>query len=230
MDSQAATTVTITATYSGVVQTATLTIARLTLQSLTLTERSVPGGLPVLGIITLSVGAPANGVSVSLASSNGADAAVPASVTVAPGSTTQTFEIDTVNSPPTTAATITATYAGTSRTATLTVIAYPIISSVSCSSTNPTGGTSVDCAGTLANPAPAGGWQFALSSSDPSATVPASVTVPESGVTFQFTVTTSPVASLIPVLIQIADAQSGLPLFTEAMGVTNLTSSLRRSR
>ncbi len=220
VDSPAATTVTITARYSGVVQTATLTVARLALQTLALTENSVPGGLSVLGIITLTVAAPPGGVSVSLSSSNSADATVPASVTVAEGSTVQTFEIDTVNSPPTTAATITATYAGVSRTATLTVTAYPIVTALSCSPTNPSGGTSVQCTGSLANPAPSGGWQLSFTSSDPSATVPGGVAVPASSQTFQFTITTVPVSVETIVTIQINDAQSGYLLFTDLLDVT----------
>jgi hypothetical protein len=219
-DSPAATTVTITATYSGSVQTATLTVARLALQSLTLAENAVPGGLPVLGLITLTVAAPPGGVSVALSSSS-ASATVPPSVTVPEGSTLQTFEIDTINSPPTAAATITATYAATSRTAALTVTGYPVVTGVTCSPSNPPGGTSVDCAGTLAAPAPRGGWQLALTSSDASAMLPDSLTIPEAGAAFQFTVTTTAVTSATTVLVRITDVRSGFLVFTEALLVTN---------
>jgi hypothetical protein len=220
VDSAAATTATISATYAGSTRTVTLTVApRLALQSVALALISVPGGLSPLGTVTLTAAAPAAGAVVSLAS-NSPSASVPPSVTVAAGTTTQTFLITTVNAPPTTIATITATYAGASQTATLTVVAYPVISSLSCSPGSPSGGTPVVCAGTLASPAPAGGWQLSFASSDPSAVVPSSLAVPSSSQTFQFTVTTVTVSITTNLTIQIFDAPSGLTLFTQFMNIT----------
>src|SRR2546426_2958319 len=53
----------------------------------------------------------------------------------------------------------------------------------------------------LSWPAPAGGAQVALSSSNPAAAVPASVTVPAGGTSASFSLTTSAVAISTPVTI-----------------------------
>jgi hypothetical protein len=214
-DSPIATTAIITATYSGVAQTARFTIAQI---ALSLALPSVPGGLADIGTVTLPMPAPDGGAVVALASSS-PNATVPPSLAIPAGATTQTFTINTVDVAPTTTATITATYGGTSQTATLTVVAYPSVVSVVCTPTNPTGGTAVQCTGTLASPSPAGGWRLVCASSDPSVTVPAVVTVPPSSVTFQLSLGTTAVASVTVVSVQISDAQSGMPLWGQIISV-----------
>jgi hypothetical protein len=180
---------------------------------------SVPGGLAISGTVTLPVPAPEGGALIELTSSS-PNATMPSSMTIPAGATTQTFTITTINAPPTTTATITATYAGTSQTATLIVVAYPNVVGVSCTPTNPTGGATMQCTGTLASPSPAGGWRLTCASSDPSVIVPASVTVPPSSLTFQFALGTAAVSSVTFVSIQIFDAQSGLPLWGQIISVT----------
>jgi len=214
-NSPTAATATITASYSGVVRTATFTIGQL---ALSVGLGSVPGGLSISGIVTLPVAAPDGGALVALTSSS-PDAIVPPSVTIPGGTTTGTFTITTIDAPPTTTATITATYAGTSQTASLVVVAYPNVVGVSCTPTNPTGGTSVQCTGSLASPSPAGGWRLACASSDPSVVVPVSVTVPPSSSTFQFSLPTNAVSSVTVVSLEISDVQSGLPLWGLVMSV-----------
>jgi hypothetical protein len=215
----AATQATITATYSGVSRSTVLTIGRESVQSLLIGVPSVPGGLTVPAILTMSVAAPASGAIVQLASSSG-DASVPPTVTVPAGATTQTFPITTIDAPPTTTVTITASYGGVSQTASVTVIAFPVVSDVNCSPSVATGGTAVQCSGTLATPAPAGGWTLSLSSSDPSATVPATVVVPAAASTFAFTASTTPVVSAVVVNLQVSDSVSGLPLFRISITVS----------
>ena len=215
-DSPIATTAMITASYSGVVRTATFTIGQL---AVSVALGSVPGGLAISGSVTLPVPALEGGALIALTSSS-PHAIVPASMTIPAGATTQTFAITTINAPPTTTATITATYAGTSQTATLIVVAYPNVVGVSCTLTNPTGGATVQCTGTLASPSPAGGWRLTCASSDPSVIVPASVTVPPSSLTFQFALGTTAVSSVTIVSVQLFDAQSGLPLWGLIISVT----------
>jgi hypothetical protein len=215
-DSPVATTAMITASYSGVIRDATFTIGQL---ALSLDLGSVPGGLSINGTVTLPAPAPEGGALVALTSSS-PDATVPASMTIPAGTTTQSFPITTINQPPTTTAAITATYAGTSQTATLIVVAYPSVVGVSCTPTNPTGGTTVQCTGTLASPSPAGGWRLAFASSDPSVSVPASVTVPPSSLTFRFPLATTAVSSVTVVSVEIADARSGHPLWGQLISVT----------
>jgi hypothetical protein len=216
VDSSIATTAIITASYGGVVQTARFTIGQLAL-SVALT--SVPGGLADIGTVTLPVPAPDGGALIAL-TSNSPDAIVPASVMVTAGATVQTFTIATVDAPPTTTATITATYAGMSQTATLIVLAYPNVVAMSCTPTSPTGGTTVQCTGTLSSASPAAGWRLSCASSDPSVTPPASVAVPPSSLTFQFSLATTAVSSATVVSVQIFDAQSGLALWGQLITIS----------
>ena len=92
------------------------------LSSLTLSQTSVVGGRSVTGTVTLTSAAPAGGFAVSLSSSNPSLASVPASVTVAAGSTSASFTIATAAVNGTQSATITATGGGVSRSVTLTVV------------------------------------------------------------------------------------------------------------
>ena len=214
-DSPTPATATITASYSGVVRTATFTIGQL---ALSIGLGSVPGGLSISGTVTLPGPAPDGGAVIALASSS-PDAMVPASVTIPAGATAQTFTITTINAPPTTTAMITATFGGTTQTAPLTIVAYPSVVGVKCTPANPTGGASMECVGTLASPSPAG-WRLTCATSDPSVVAPPAVTVPPSSLTFQFTLGTTVVTSPTTVSVQLYDAQSGLPLWGFVVSVT----------
>ncbi len=94
----ATTTANIGASYSGVSQSAALTInpvpVPLYLSNLTLSSTSVTGGSSVTGTVTLSSPAPAGGITVNLLSNSGA-ATVPATCAVAVGSTQATFNVTT---------------------------------------------------------------------------------------------------------------------------------------
>ena len=215
-DSPIATTATITASYSGVSRITSFTIGRL---DLSLLIGSVPGGLSATGTVTLPAPAPDSGAVIVL-TSNTPNAVVPASVTVPGGATMQTFTVATINAAATTIATITASYAGGSRTATLIVLGYPTVVGVSCSTITPQGGATVQCTGTLSSPAPAGGWRLTLASSDPSVTAPAGVSVGASSLTFPFTLVTTTVSIATVVSVEIFDAQSGLALWGQILTVT----------
>ena len=119
----ATTSVTITASYGGVIRTAILTVYAPTLSSLSLNPTSVRGGQTSQGTITLTGPAPAGGVVVTL-SSNRSSATVPASVTVAANQESATFTVNTTPVVITTTVTITARYGSTTKTATLTVRRY----------------------------------------------------------------------------------------------------------
>jgi hypothetical protein len=123
----ASTTVTIFASFSGVTKTASLTVTPVppppaTLSSLTLNPSSVIGGLQSsTGRVTLTAPAPAGGATVLLSSSSGA-ASVPSSVFVPAGATSATFTVNTPIVLLSTSVTISASYNGTTRTATLSVL------------------------------------------------------------------------------------------------------------
>ena len=96
-----------------------------TLQSLAVSPASVQGGSAAQGTISLSSAAPAAGATVSLSSSNPGVATVPGSVTVSAGSSSATFAVSTGAVGTSTPVTISGTYAGTTRTASLTVTPAP---------------------------------------------------------------------------------------------------------
>jgi photosystem II stability/assembly factor-like uncharacterized protein len=190
------TTVTISATYSGVTTSALLTVnPAVTLASVILSAGTVFAGTSSIGTVTLSAPAPAGGAVIGLASSDAAVAAIPASVTVAAGVPSATFTISTATVPTSTAVTISGTYGGVTRSAVLTVTA-PTLSSVSLNPAGVSGGTSSIGTVTLSGPAPAGGAGIVLSSSDAAiAVVPPGVTVAPGATSTMFTVSTSACAS-----------------------------------
>ncbi len=198
------TAVTITAVYNGVTRTSPLTVTSpaAALTGLSVSPATVPGGSASTGTVTLDVPAPAGGSVVSLSSSNTAAAQVPSTVTVLAGLTSATFTVTTGSVSAETPVTITAVYSGVTQTALLTVAA-PIagLSSVSVSPASVLGGDISTGTVTLDFPAPAGGAVIALSSSDPAAQVPATVTVPAGQTSATFSVTSSPVSADTPVTI-----------------------------
>jgi RHS repeat-associated protein len=128
-------------------------------------------------------------------SSNNAAASVPASVTVAQGSTSATFTATTttVASPQT--ATITASAGSVVLTFLLAVNPPSALSTLSLSPTSVAGGATSTGTVALVNPAFAGGFVVSLSSDNAAATVPASVTVAQGSTVATFAVTTTGVAS-----------------------------------
>jgi hypothetical protein len=101
--------------------TAQAASATTSLSAMSVSPTSVVGGGTAKGTITLTGGAPSGGAVVNLSSANPLVAAVPASVTVAAGTSTATFTINTSAVAANTSVTVTATYGGVSRTTTLTV-------------------------------------------------------------------------------------------------------------
>jgi hypothetical protein len=93
----------------------------VSLTSVSLNPTTVAGGHKSTGTVTLSGPAPAGGVTISLTSNNTFIGTVPASVVVPAGSTTATFAVSTRSFLITWQVVITASYNGTSKTATLTV-------------------------------------------------------------------------------------------------------------
>jgi len=93
--------------------------AAAVLSSISFSTATVVGGNIVVGTATLTAAAPAGGASVSL--TGGSDAAVPATVLVAAGSTSATFSVSTRTVSATVSNTITGSYGGASASAVLSV-------------------------------------------------------------------------------------------------------------
>jgi hypothetical protein len=164
------------------------------LASLGASPNPVTGGSTATGSVALTAAAPSGGALVALTSSNPSLAPVPSSVTVAQGATQATFAIPTSSVVAPASATIGASYAGVTKTTTLTVnpVAAAALASLSVTPSSVVGGTSATGTVTLTAAAPAGGSVVTLTSSDPGvASTPASVTVAAGASSANFTVATT---------------------------------------
>lgn len=145
---------TVTATANGATaQSATLTVTapRVALAAVSLSAASVVEGGSVTGTITLSAAAPTGGAVVSI---SGSDAVIiPTTVTVPAGATSATFTLVARPGSGATSATVTASYAGASMSATLT-ITKPTVATANFGVTGPSetetcemanGGTTLAC-------------------------------------------------------------------------------------
>jgi hypothetical protein len=99
----------------------TAAAAPASLSAVSLSPATVVGGNASTGTVTLTAAAPTGGAVVSLSSSNTAVATVPASVTVSAGATSASFTVATQTVGASTSVTISGTYGGVTRNATLTV-------------------------------------------------------------------------------------------------------------
>jgi len=175
------------------------------LSAVSVNPSSVVGGNTSQGTVTLTSGTPTGGAVVSLSSSNSAVAAVPATVTVAAGTTSATFPITTKTVTASTALTISGTFGGVSRTAALTVnpaAAGPSLFSVTVNPASVGGGAPATGTVTLTTAAPISGAIVALSSSNATvASVPASVTVAAGALSAHFAIGTTGVTASTSVTI-----------------------------
>jgi len=114
----------ITATYLGVSESVTLTVTASTpavLSSLTLNPTTVVGGSNSVGTVTLNKITPTATV-VTLTSSKPVKASVPANVTVPAGASSASFNITTAPTTKKISASITASYGGVKKSATLRIV------------------------------------------------------------------------------------------------------------
>jgi hypothetical protein len=155
----------------------------------------------LFGNVTLSAPAPPGGAVVTLSSSNPAALAVPASTRITQdtiGSPSFTLTLGHVSVQ--TVVTITASYNGSSGSASMTIL-LPALDHMQfangSATTSAFGGNAASATVLLNGPAPSGGAVVALSSSDPATVgVPASVTVPAGATSSAaFAVTTNPVST-----------------------------------
>ena len=114
--------VVISGTY-GVTKSATLNVNAAVLSSLSLNPATLVGGNTSTGTVTLNGAAPSGGAVIGLQSSNTSVAQVPAggTVTIAAGSTSATFTINTTPVATNTPVVISGVYGSVTKTATLNV-------------------------------------------------------------------------------------------------------------
>jgi hypothetical protein len=119
------TSTTLSATYAGVTKTTTFTVTPAitgpSLATLTLDKSSVVGGSSAIATVTLTSPAGSGGAMVALTSASPQLATVPTNVVVAAGATSASFTVSTTSPKKNGTATITASYAGVTKTATLKI-------------------------------------------------------------------------------------------------------------
>lgn len=180
------TVVTISATLGGKTVTKTLTVTPPALTGIGI-DSSLLLNMTHSGTVALDGPAPAGGVVVSLVSSS-AKAVVPATVTIAAGSTTASFSITTGAVTTPVNFTITATAGGVSKTVNSQVI--PIgpfqgrlsTAALACGTAQ---GDSRTYSFSLSGPAPAGGLLVAITTGTPALHAPAEVLVPAGATGFE---------------------------------------------
>jgi hypothetical protein len=128
-----------------------------TLSGIGLSTTSVIGGTNVTGSITMTLPAPSGGANVSLSSSNGGAATVPASVVVPANVAGAEFVITTAPVAADTIVTITGTHSGVNRTAVLTVRPVPAVrADFTFTPIDPTTPPAGQCTATRATPSGGG--------------------------------------------------------------------------
>ena len=202
----ASTPVTVTATYNSITRTANATVAPVvlpTLNSVTITPATIPGGAQAVVTVTLGGPAPAGGATLSL-SSNASAFPVPATVTVPSGRPGTIVNVQTRAVTASTPVTVTVTYNGSSKTAnaTLTPVVLPTLASISVNPASVNGGSGTVLTLTLTGPAPPGGASITLTSSNTAALrLSSPVMMPEGFTTGRLRISTSRVTAAATVTI-----------------------------
>ncbi len=198
------TTASIKATQSGVSKTATLTIHPVTEPTaVTLSPSTLTGGSNSTAKVQIGGPAPRGGVDMSLSSSD-VHAKVPATVHINAGSFSTTVTVTTSSGAATVTATIKATQSGVSKTATLTIKPTPQPTAVTLSPSTLLGGSNSTATVKINGPAPTGGADISLSSSNVHAKVPATVHINAGSSSTTVTVTTSAGAATVTAVIKAA--------------------------
>ncbi len=227
VDSQA--TATITGTFQGVSQAATLRISQASLSTVTCAKTDFVSGstTQTTGTVTLNGKAGPSGIVVALSSSNSSLASIPTSVTVAPNAATASFNVST---PQVLTAdqsvTLTATYAGVSKTVVITLRAF----AVQTLTINPTGlnGGAFANGSVSINATPlTQSITIALSSNKTSAQLPSSVTIAANSTSAIFGITTNPISSseVNTITAQIGSSSKTATLTVFAAPVSSLSVS-----
>jgi hypothetical protein len=197
-----ATSATITAAAGGQSKAAVLTVNTVAtaLVGLTLDPATLNGGLTSnRNLVSITAPAGANGAAVQLRSSNSTAASVPSQVLIPAGQTQAYVTISSHAVTASTPVTITGSFGGQSKSATLTVTPVTVtpvrLMTIRIGVTVPAGGTSwANNQVVLDAPAPAGGVAVKLTTSAPTvAIVPPSVTIAAGATSASFPIATSAV-------------------------------------
>ena len=196
--------VTLTASLNGTSASVSFTANPPALKSLTLSPSTITGGAQPTLIVMLNGQAPSGGLTVNLASDS-PTASPPATATVAAGDVSVSVNIPTSAVTANTLVTISATQGGTTLQAQVTLTPAQPPDSLTLSQTTVSGSAGVSGAVRLASPATTD-TSIQLSSSDPAATVPHSVLIPQGAIAGGFFVDVTPVTTQTIVTISATAA------------------------
>jgi hypothetical protein len=191
----------ITASSGGIVRTTSILIKAPWLTSVTLNPATVEGTVSSTGTVHIS-GPHPGGITILLSSSN-PKAVVPASVQIHTGATSVNFTIKTSSVTSVTTSSIKATYSKVIKSATLSI--HPVEPvSVTLNPNAVAGGGHSTATVKINGPAPSGGVNLAVTSSNSHATVPATVHVNTGASSATFTINTTTVTMFTNVKIKVA--------------------------
>ncbi|HEX8492135.1 MAG TPA: M12 family metallo-peptidase [Pyrinomonadaceae bacterium] len=193
---------TVTAKLGAVTKTATLTVRRIGVLSVTAGPNPIIGGDAVMGRVTLECAAGPGGITVTL-SDNVAATTFPASIVVPAGATSQAFQITTVAVAARQSGTLTATANGISKSVAVSVRPIGVLSLTL--SPNPVVGGGINVTGTvtLERSAAPGNIVVSLTSSNTAIAAPTvtSITILAGARNKSFTIRTAQVSSTTTVVI-----------------------------
>ncbi|MFM7240995.1 MAG: hypothetical protein ACKO3A_02625, partial [Opitutia bacterium] len=192
---------TITAVYGGTSSSADLSVGKVSLYNLTLSQGTALGGTSRTATVTLTGPAPAGGLQVLLSSDNPA-ATLAGSVTVPANQVKASVTVTTAPVAEPTVVTLTARAGTTEKTALLEV--QPPAVSVKVAPSTITGGNTSTGTITLTGKAAASGLTLALSSDDSHVSVPANITIAGGKTTAAFAISSTPVSAETQVEIRCA--------------------------
>jgi hypothetical protein len=199
----APTPVTLTATLNSGSASAQFTVQPPSLKSLTISPSTISGGAQPQGIVMLNGQAPAGGALVTL-TSNSPSVNPPASVVVAAGEFSVSFPISSSAVTANTAATVTASYAGVSTQAQVTLTPQQAPSSLTLSPTSTTGSGGSFATVTVASASSTDQILQVASSNPVVASVPNGVMIPAGSTTGGFNIVTSSVSTQTVVTISVS--------------------------
>ena len=218
-------TVIVSASTAAQSATATVLVDAPSPASVTLAPTAVNGGTGAVGTVTLNGPAPAGGYEVALAS-NSATATVPASIMIAAGQTTGTFDIATRGVQQNTTVNITATANNVRRVAVLTVRSAAV-ASVRVTPSTVLGSQGAVGRVNLTTPAPDGGLVVDLTSSNTNVIFPATVRVAagETAATFDVQTKSVTAQTVATITATFNGASKTTTLTVNALVLQNLTVS-----
>ncbi|HZH98172.1 MAG TPA: hypothetical protein VEX38_04310 [Fimbriimonadaceae bacterium] len=202
------TNVLITASFNQSSRSAALTVRTAALDSFTFHPTSlrstnpdtVLGGDSCIAVIRTDGPVPSGGIQIQVTSSNPGAATAPNPVSIPTGGTSVAFRVNTSIIASTTNVTFTATYQTVTRTAVLRVEAADLLNN-QISPTPVRGGARSVGTITLSRPAQQGGALVFLSSPDPDAFVPNSITIAQGATQGRYMINTAPVTASKDIVI-----------------------------